>query len=46
MLGKGESSKKPDKIGLGDPLYEPEGGKAEVEYAHRTRFCSLMIEFL
>ncbi|KAK2601581.1 hypothetical protein QQS21_004899 [Conoideocrella luteorostrata] len=31
MPGKSESGKKPDKTGLGDPLYQPEGGKTEVD---------------
>ncbi|KAI8633627.1 hypothetical protein F5Y19DRAFT_461965 [Xylariaceae sp. FL1651] len=30
-MAKGEASKKPDKAGLGDVLFEPEGGKAEVD---------------
>jgi hypothetical protein len=34
MSGKDEAGKKPDKAGLGEPLYQPEGGKAQVEYAH------------
>lgn len=33
MPGKGEASKKPagDKAGLGDPLYQPKDGKAQVD---------------
>ncbi|KAK4233761.1 Alpha/Beta hydrolase protein [Achaetomium macrosporum] len=31
MSGKGEAGKKPDKAGLGDPLYQPKDGKAQVD---------------
>lgn len=45
MAGKGEASKKPDKAGLGDPLYEPKDSKTEVEYA-RHRLIPLPVAFV
>lgn len=36
MAGKGDAGNKPVKTGLGDPLYQPEGGNAQVEYVRTS----------